>query len=92
MPIEDVDYLKQNSQKQSYIFLVNSKDRNKEAYPTPSEYVVDFSQLFYNVIGLMYWMHPSHEPCTILINTIIQFTFIFIRPTKIYPKSLQVSL
>ena len=52
MPIEDVDYLKQNSQKQSYIFLVNSKDRNKEAYPTPSEYVVDFSQPFYNVIGL----------------------------------------
>lgn len=52
MPIEDVDYLKQHSQKQSYLFLVNSKDRNKEAYPTPSEYVVDFEQPFYNVIGV----------------------------------------
>ncbi len=52
MPIEDVDYLKQNSQKQSYIFLVNSKDRDKGSYPTPSEYVVDFSQPFTNVIGL----------------------------------------
>jgi len=52
MPIEDVDYLKQNSEKQSYIFLINSKDRNKAAYPTPSEYVIDFSQPFHNVIGL----------------------------------------
>ena len=52
MPIEDVDYLKQNSQKQSYIFLVNSKDRDKLAYPTPTEYVVDFSQPYTNVIGL----------------------------------------
>jgi len=52
MPIEDVDYLKKNSQKQSYIFLVNSKDRNKLAYPTPSEYIVEFSQPFFNVIGL----------------------------------------
>lgn len=51
MPIEDVDYLK-NSQKQSYLFLVNSKDRNKETYPTPTEYVVEFSQPFTNVIGL----------------------------------------
>lgn len=52
MPIEDVDYLKKNSQKQSYLFLVNSKDRDKETYPTPTEYVVDFSQPFTNVIGL----------------------------------------
>ena len=52
MPIEDVDYLKKNSEKQSYIFLINSKDRNKAAYPTPSEYVIDFSQPFHNVIGL----------------------------------------
>lgn len=52
MPIEDVDYLKQNSQKQSYIFLVNSKDRDKGSYSTPSEYIVEFSQPFTNVIGL----------------------------------------
>lgn len=52
MPIEDVDYLKKNSEKQNYIFLVNSKDRDKEAYPTPSEYVVDFTTPFTNVVGL----------------------------------------
>ena len=52
MPIEDIDYLKQNSKKQSYQFLINSKDRDKETYVEPSEYVVDFSQPFTNVIGL----------------------------------------
>jgi len=52
MPIEDVDYLKKNSEKQNYIFLVNSKDRDKEAYPKPSEYVVDFTTPFTNVVGL----------------------------------------
>ena len=52
MPIEDVDYLKQNSIKQSYIFLSDSAERNRVAYPTPSEYVLNFSQPFTNVIGL----------------------------------------
>lgn len=52
MPIEDVDYLRKNSIKQSYIFLVDSKDRNKNSYRTPSEYVVEFTQPFENVIGL----------------------------------------
>lgn len=52
MSIEDIDFLKKNSQKQSYIFLVDSKDRNKLAYPDASEYVVDFSVPFKNVIGL----------------------------------------
>lgn len=51
MPIEDVDYLRKNSIKQSYIFLVDSKDRNKNSYRTPSEYVVEFTQPFENVIG-----------------------------------------
>lgn len=50
--IEDVDYLKKNSIKQNYIFLIDSKDRNKEAYPNPSEYIVEFSAPFQNVIGL----------------------------------------
>lgn len=52
MPIEDVDYLKQNSIVQSYIFLVDSKDRDHETYPTPSEYVTTFTAPFTNVIGL----------------------------------------
>ena len=52
MPIEDVDYLKDNSIVQSYIFLVDSRDRDHEAYPTPAEYVVSFTAPFTNVIGL----------------------------------------
>lgn len=52
MPIEDVHYLKENSKRESYIFMTNSADRDKAAYPTPSEYVVEFSYPFRNVIGI----------------------------------------
>lgn len=52
MPIEDVDYLKQNSIIQSYIFLVDSRDRDRNTYPTPSEYVTTFTMPFTNVIGM----------------------------------------
>jgi hypothetical protein len=52
MPIEDVDYLKQVSTKQSYMFLVDSADRTRATYPTPSEYVVDFTTPFQKVVGL----------------------------------------
>lgn len=51
MPIDDVDYLKQNSIKQNYLFLVDSKDRDRNAYPTPSEYTVTFTIPFQNVVG-----------------------------------------
>lgn len=52
MPIEDVDYLKQNSIIQSHIFLVDSRNRDRNAYPTPSEYVTTFTMPFTNVIGI----------------------------------------
>ena len=52
MPIEDIDYLKNNSSKQRYLFLINSSDRDRAVYPTPSEYVVNFTIPFYNVVGL----------------------------------------
>lgn len=58
MPIEDIDFLKQNSVKQTYIFLVNSSDRDRLAHPTPSEYVVDFTTPFHNVVGLQV-LHAS---------------------------------
>jgi hypothetical protein len=51
MPIDDVDYLKQNSIKQSYMFLVDSKDRDRNAYPDPSQYTVTFTTPFQNVVG-----------------------------------------
>jgi hypothetical protein len=52
MSIEDINYLKQNSIKQSYTFLVDSKTRNKKVNPNPSEYVIDFTTPFKNVVGI----------------------------------------
>ena len=52
MSIEDINYLKQNSIKQSYTFLVDSKARDRRIFPTPSEYVIDFTVPFRNVIGI----------------------------------------
>ena len=52
MSIEDINYLKKNSKKQSYTFLVDSKDRDKSIYPYPNSYVIDFTVPFKNVIGL----------------------------------------
>ena len=52
MPIEDVDYMKQHSIKQSYVFMIDSGDRDHFQFPTPSVYTVTFDQPFINVIGL----------------------------------------
>ena len=52
MSIEDIQYLKNNSIRQSYTFLVDSKDRDRGIYPNPNEYVITFSTPFRNVIGL----------------------------------------
>jgi hypothetical protein len=51
MPIEDVDYLKQNSIVKNFQFLVDSGDRDKIAYPDPSLYTITLTQPLYNVIG-----------------------------------------
>ncbi len=52
MGIEDVDYLKRHSVKQSYVFMTDSADRDRRSYPTPSEYVMEFTQPFQKVVGL----------------------------------------
>lgn len=52
MSIEDINYLKKNSIKQSYTFLVDSKNRDRKIYPEPSEYVVSFEVPFKNIIGM----------------------------------------
>lgn len=50
--MEDVAFMKANSIKQSYVFLIDSKDRDRAVWPTPSEYVVNFTTPFHNVIGM----------------------------------------
>ena len=52
MPIEDVDYMRQHSIKQSYIFMIDSADRDHFQFPIPSTYTVTFDQPFTNVFGL----------------------------------------
>ena len=52
MPIEDVDFLKHNSVRQSYVFLVDSTDRDRMVYPDPNSYVIEFTQPFHAVVGL----------------------------------------
>jgi hypothetical protein len=52
MSIEDINYLKNNSIKQNYTFLIDSTDRDRDKYPNPNKYVVDFTVPFKNVIGM----------------------------------------
>lgn len=49
--IEDIDYLKKNSIKQSYNLLIDSKNRDRNIYPNPNHYAIDFTTPFRNVIG-----------------------------------------
>jgi len=51
MSIEDITYLQNHSIKQSYVILIDSKNRNYESYPDPNNYVVNFNVPFKNVIG-----------------------------------------
>ena len=51
MPIEDVDYLKQNSIVKSFQILVDSGDRDRIAFPDPSSYTITLTEPLYNVIG-----------------------------------------
>lgn len=51
MSIEDINYLKSNSIKQSYTFLIDSTTRDRNKYQNPNYYTVDFTIPFKNVIG-----------------------------------------
>ena len=52
MSIEDINYLKNNSIKQNYTFLIDSTDRDRDKFPNPNKYVVEFTVPFKNVIGM----------------------------------------
>tara|TARA_B100001094_G_scaffold332711_1_gene405992 strand:- start:2929 stop:4359 length:1431 start_codon:yes stop_codon:yes gene_type:complete len=52
MSIEDVEYLKSHSEKESYIFYVDSSDRNRSVWNTPSEYNVIFDAPFKHVYSM----------------------------------------
>jgi len=52
MSIEDINYMKENSIKQAYTFIIDSSDRDRSVYPDPNNYVINFSTPFKNVIGM----------------------------------------
>jgi len=51
MSIEDIDFLKKNSIKENYLFIVDSKSRDYLRFPEPNNYEVVFNVPFKNVIG-----------------------------------------
>ena len=51
MSIEDIDFLKKNSIRENYLFIVDSKSRDYLRYPDPNNYEVIFNVPFKNVIG-----------------------------------------
>jgi hypothetical protein len=52
MSIEDINYMKENSIRQAYTFIVDSADRERDLYPNPNNYVVNFSTPYKNIIGM----------------------------------------
>jgi len=52
MPIEDIDYLYEKGSKENKVIFVDSSTRDMVTYPTPSEYIVEFTEPFTNVFGV----------------------------------------
>lgn len=50
--MEDVDYLAAHGEKKSFQFMVDSRNRDKAAWPTPSEYLVQFATSFTHVVAV----------------------------------------
>ena len=81
MSIEDIHYLKNNSIKQTCVILIDSKNRDLNIYPNPSEYVVYFNVPFKNVIG--FDIIDSSIPRTMYsVDKYNNSLFIYIHPTK----------
>jgi hypothetical protein len=52
MPLEDVDYLLDNSEQQSMLLLIDSATRDIDKYPSASSYTIDLDQPVKNVFGV----------------------------------------
>tara|TARA_Y100000389_G_scaffold190235_1_gene214883 strand:- start:134 stop:1672 length:1539 start_codon:yes stop_codon:yes gene_type:complete len=50
--MEDIDFLRANSEKVSYMFYVDSNQRDKTLYPNPNEYAIQFTTPFKNVYAI----------------------------------------
>jgi hypothetical protein len=52
MPIDDVQYLLRNSVKDSVMLFIDSSNRNRQKYPTPSKYTVELDEPISHVYGI----------------------------------------
>lgn len=50
--IDDIDYLRDNSEKDTALIFIDSKKRDYATFPTPSHYSVSFEQCFKNVFSV----------------------------------------
>jgi hypothetical protein len=51
MTIEDIDFLIENSELNSLTIVIDSRERDYSAYPTPASYVIPFEEPLKNVVG-----------------------------------------
>ena len=52
MPIDDIEYLQQNSVKEHVMVLIDSDNRDKRRWKSPNEFAINFPEPFTNVIGV----------------------------------------
>lgn len=82
MPVEDIDFLLKNSEKDSYLFFIDSTQRDKDTYPTVSEYEVRFTEPFSNVFSLevLDAMIPSTRYTIDVGREIFKYHLAFLNP------------
>jgi hypothetical protein len=68
MPIEDIDFLLENSQEESIIMLIDSRKRDRSIFPTPQEFEISFQEPFRFVIGFEV-LHTSIPRTLFMIDT-----------------------
>ena len=90
MPIEDVEYLLQNSTTDSFFFFVDSSKRDKSVFPTPSSYVVTFVEPYTNVYGveIMTSTMPSTMYNIDYINNSLKYFLFWTNTNASIPTSL----
>jgi len=85
--IEDVDYLKKNSEIDSIAFFTDSTLRDQRVYPEPAEFSIEFSQPFRQVIG--FDILDAAIPCTMynidIYNCTLEFTHVKPSKKNLYP-------
>jgi len=83
MSIEDIKQLKNNSIKQTFVLLIDSKHRDMSVYPNPNNYVINFDTPFKNVIG--FDIIDTSIPRTMYsIDIYNNVLYYYIHPTKDY--------